>query len=206
MQGNVRLYEIGSAFAPGESLPDETIRVAMLVMGDREPLHFAGPPPRLRRVGRQGLAERTARVAFPAAELRCSRRTARTDGCGASGRRRSAGRGARVALDAPVWAKPAFGVELVLGSMSNGDVAPPGEHAHGAAGAPAPRGRPYRPLAEHSAAEFDLALARSAGVTAASVDEVHPLRRRRAARAARRVRSIRGQVASSRDIARWPGG
>src|SRR5204862_1431795 len=43
MVGNVRLYEIGSAFAPGDSLPDETIRVALLVMGDREPAHFAGP-------------------------------------------------------------------------------------------------------------------------------------------------------------------
>src|SRR5204863_316453 len=46
MQGNVRLYEIGSAFAPGDPLPDETVRVALLLMGERDPVHFAGPASR----------------------------------------------------------------------------------------------------------------------------------------------------------------
>ena len=72
---------------------------------------------------------------------------------------RRAARCAVIPLDAPVWAQPAFGVELVLGSMSNGDVAPPGEHAHGDDGvAGAARPTPYRPLPSTPAAEFDLAL------------------------------------------------
>jgi phenylalanyl-tRNA synthetase beta chain len=79
----------------------------------------------------------------------------------------------RVPLDAPVWAQAAFGVELVLGSMSNGDVAPPGEHAHGASEASTPRRpTPYRPLPNTPAAEFDLALLLPPGVPAARVEEV----------------------------------
>jgi phenylalanyl-tRNA synthetase beta chain len=79
----------------------------------------------------------------------------------------------RVSLDAPVWAQPAFGVELVLGSMSNGDVAPPGEHAHGVTEAPASRRpKPYRPLPNTPAAEFDLALLLPSGVSAGSVEGV----------------------------------
>jgi phenylalanyl-tRNA synthetase beta chain len=175
MHGNVRLYEIGSAFSPGESLPDETIRVALLVMGDREPLHFAGPPAMAYDAwDAKALAERTARVAFPAAEIALQP----TEGDGGQlwsvlvdGEARGEVR--RVALDAPVWAKPAYGVELILGSMSNNDVAPPGEHAHGTTESPAPRRpTPYRPLPSTPAAEFDLALLLPLGVTAAKVEEV----------------------------------
>jgi len=147
MQGNVRLFEIGSAFAKGDLLPDETVRVALLVMGERDPIHFAGPASSAYDAwDAKGLAERTARAAFPFAviELRPS------DDAGGSlwqiavdGDVRGEAR--QLALDAPVWAKPAFGVELVLGAMSNGDVAPPGEHAHGAVESPAIRAtRPYR--------------------------------------------------------------
>jgi phenylalanyl-tRNA synthetase beta chain len=175
MQGNIRLYEIGSAFSPGESLPDETMRVALLVMGDREPVHFAGPPATSYDAwDAKALAERTARVAFPAGEISLQP----TDGdegllwsvlVGGEVR----GEVRRIALDAPVWAKPAFGVELVLGSMSNNDVAPPGEHAHGTTEAHAPRRpAPYRPLPNTPAAEFDLALLLPPGVTAAKVEEV----------------------------------
>jgi phenylalanyl-tRNA synthetase beta chain len=78
----------------------------------------------------------------------------------------------RIALDAPVWAAQAFGVEIVLGSMSNGDVAPPGEHAHGDTESPAPRRpTPYRPLPSTPAAEFDLALVLPPGTSAARVEE-----------------------------------
>jgi len=78
-----------------------------------------------------------------------------------------------VPLDAPVWAKPAFGVELVLGTMSNGDVAPAGEHAHGDAAAPSRRPtRPYRPLPSTPASEFDLALLVPNGTAAADVERV----------------------------------
>jgi phenylalanyl-tRNA synthetase beta chain len=79
----------------------------------------------------------------------------------------------RVPLDAPVWASPAFGVELLLGRMPNGDVAPPGEHAHSEPELPAPRPVPaYRPLPVTPASEFDLALLVPDGVRAADVERV----------------------------------
>ena len=46
MTGNVRFYEIGAAFERGTgALPHETMRVAMLVMGDRDPAHFTNAKP-----------------------------------------------------------------------------------------------------------------------------------------------------------------
>ena len=175
MQGNIRLYEIGSAFSPGDSLPDETIRVAMLVMGDREPLHFAGPPvTAFDAWDAKALAERVARVAFPGSYVALQPTDGNDDRLWSvlvGGEERGEVR--RIPLDAPVWAKPAFGVELVLGSMSNNDVAPPGEHAHGTTeSSPPRRPTPYRPLPSTPAAEFDLALVLPPGVTAARVDEV----------------------------------
>ena len=174
MQGNVRLYEIGSAFAPGDSLPDETVRVALLVMGDRDPVHFAGPPAAPYDAwDAKGLAERAARVAFPSTDvtLEPAQDGERLWDVRVGGEVRGEVR--RVALDAPVWAQPAYGVELVLGPVSNGDVAPPGEHAHGEA-EPAiiRRPQPYRPLPSTPAAEFDLALLLPPGVPAARVEQV----------------------------------
>ena len=174
MQGNVRLYEIGSAFEPGESLPDETVRVALLVMGDREPVHFAGPPrAAFDAWDAKGLAERVTRVAFGSGEVVSDPSTegdrlwiVRVDG-------NTRGEVRRIPLDAPVWAGTAFGVELVLGAMSNNDVAPPGEHAHGAADAALERrARPYRPLPSTPASEFDLALLLPSDVPAARVEAV----------------------------------
>jgi phenylalanyl-tRNA synthetase beta chain len=174
MQGNVRLYEIGSAFERGDSLPDETVRVGLLVMGDREPAHFAGPPTApFDAWDAKGIAERVAHVAYTSGEVLLEPSndgdrlwTISVDG-------QPLGEVRRVALDAPVWARPAFGVELVLGSMSNNDVAPPGEHAHGPAEAGSgQRRRPYRPLPSTPASEFDLALLLPPGVPAARVEEV----------------------------------
>ena len=79
----------------------------------------------------------------------------------------------RSALDAPVWAAPAFGIELVLGRVSNADVAPPGEHAHADAVSTVPHApAKYRALPVTPAAEFDLALLLPAGVRAAQVEAV----------------------------------
>ena len=174
MQGNVRLYEIGSAFAPGDSLPDETIRVALLVMGDREPVHFAGPVPApFDAWDAKALAERTARAAFPSAEIALVPSDAADALWMIQVNGEPRGEVRSVPLDAPVWAKPAYGVELVLGSMSNNDVAPPGEHAHGSSESPAaPRARPFRPLPSTPASEFDLALLLPPQVSAAEVETV----------------------------------
>ena len=175
MQGNVRLYEIGSAFAPGvDVLPDESVRVAALVMGDREPQHFASPHgAAFDAWDAKALAERIARVSFPGSD---SMLEPVGDESGLLWRLlvNGAARGEvrSVPLDAPVWARPAFGVEVVLDSMSNGDVAPPGEHAHGEiASASARPARPFRPLPTTPASEFDLALLVPDGVTAAQVEQ-----------------------------------
>ncbi|HET9797695.1 MAG TPA: phenylalanine--tRNA ligase subunit beta [Gemmatimonadaceae bacterium] len=182
MQGDVRLFEIGSAFAPGDMLPDESVRVALLVMGGREPVHFAGPPAqRFDEWDAKALAGLVGRTAFPGAAIEL------VPAPDANGRLwriavggKECGEVRRLSLDAPVWASPAFGVELVLGVMSNGDVAPPGEHAHDGLASAGDQRRPsaegsrplYRPLPSTPAAEFDLALLVPSGVTANQVEEV----------------------------------
>ena len=175
MQGNVRLFEIGSAFERGaDALPDETMRVAALVMGHRQPAHFTNAKPEpFDAWDAKAIAETIARIASgSSAEVQPS------DAGGdelwsivVDGERR--GHVSRVPLDAPVWAAPAFGVEMVLGRMSNGDVAPPGEHAHDGVAAHVPRKvTAYRSLPSTPAAEFDLALLVPDAVRAADVDRV----------------------------------
>ena len=171
MQGDVRLFEVGAVFAPaGEGLPLEEQRVGALLMGSRRPPHFTEPqPPAFDAWDAKALAERTAAVAFPGGAVRCVPGDGATlwvvevDG-------RAVGTVERVALDAPIWAKPAFGVELSLGPVANAPVAAPGTHAHAA---PAPVRRPdpirFRALPTTPAAEFDLALLVPETVPAAQV-------------------------------------
>ncbi len=176
MQGNVRLYEIGSVFRPGEDdLPDESVNVGLVVMGDRTPTHFTDPKPASYDAwDAKWLGELAARVAFPAGAVVLEPAEQQggvlwrvvVDG-------EARGTVQRLELDAPVWAAPAFGVELVLGAVSNSDIAPAGEHAHGGSVAVAPR-QPsrYRPLPTTPAAVFDLALLVPEGVRAADVERV----------------------------------
>jgi phenylalanyl-tRNA synthetase beta chain len=78
-----------------------------------------------------------------------------------------------VTLDAPVWAKPAYGVELTLGLMPSVPPAERGAHAHGAPAAPE-QAAPirYRSLPTTPAAEFDLALLVPDEVLAAQVESL----------------------------------
>jgi phenylalanyl-tRNA synthetase beta chain len=175
MQRNIRLFEVGSVFAPGtDALPDESMRVAALVMGDREPSHFTNAKPaQYDAWDAKWLAERIGTaLGGDAVELQAA--AGDTDVLWTvlvNGEER--GQVTRVALDAPVWASPAFGVELTLGDVPNGDVAPVGEHAHGDATVPAPRAtRPYRALPTTPASEFDLALLVPDGTRAADVERV----------------------------------
>ncbi|HVZ50257.1 MAG TPA: hypothetical protein VG916_15845, partial [Gemmatimonadaceae bacterium] len=79
-----------------------------------------------------------------------------------------------VALDAPVWASPAFGVEITLGKMPATPPAAAGAHDYSRASAPTPA-RPalrYVPLPTQPAAEFDLALIVPDAVSAAEVERL----------------------------------
>ncbi|HUQ45747.1 MAG TPA: phenylalanine--tRNA ligase subunit beta [Gemmatimonadaceae bacterium] len=175
MQGNVRLFEIGAVFVPGEDvLPDESVHVALLVMGDREPTHFTNAKPgSFDAWDAKGLAELVASVAAPGepVELQPVGEGDLLWRIAIGGASRGEVR--RVPLDAPVWASPAYGIELELAAVSNSDVAPAGEHAHGAPVAPVARATsPFRPLPVTPAAEFDLALLVPEGVRAADVERV----------------------------------
>jgi phenylalanyl-tRNA synthetase beta chain len=175
MQGNIRLYEIGAAFEPSaDPLPEETLRVAALLMGQREPGHFANAKPaNIDEWDAKTIAETIARVVAPRA-YRLVPNEAGGDllwSIEVEGRVR--GHVSRLSIDAPVWAAPTFAIELILGAVSNADVAPPGEHAHFLAVAAPPHApAKYRPLPTTPAAEFDLALVLPQGVRAAQVEDV----------------------------------
>jgi phenylalanyl-tRNA synthetase beta chain len=152
-------------------------------MGQRRPPHFTEPqPPAFDAWDAKALALSLAQSAYPSATV------ALESGEGAVLWHVRAGAGRvgtvrRVPLDGPVWASPAFGVELLLGMMPNAAVAPSGQHAHGArrrtsgmapAVEPQSRADPvrFRPLPTTPAAEFDLALLVPESVAAAAVEEV----------------------------------
>jgi phenylalanyl-tRNA synthetase beta chain len=78
----------------------------------------------------------------------------------------------RVPLDAPVWAAPAYGVELSLGVLASDPVAPRGESAHRRFESPKPVVTRYRELPTTPASEFDLALLVPESVRAEQVEEV----------------------------------
>jgi phenylalanyl-tRNA synthetase beta chain len=163
MQGDVRLFEVGNVFEPTASrLPHEEVRVGALIMGARRPPHFSEPrPPSFDEWDAKGLAEQIAESAFPRHSVTFvpgngDRLWAiQLDG-------RAVGFVSRVALDAPVWAAPAFGVELTLEVVSSDDVAPPGMAAYRPESDEALRGpaqvTKFRPLPATPAAVFDLAL------------------------------------------------
>ncbi len=174
MQGDVRLFEIGSVFEPTDgAMPRELVRVGVLVMGRRVPEHFATPKDQWwDEWDAKAIAERAARAAQPGVPVALE---PGADGwlwrVVADGR--DVGGVRHVPLDAPVWASPAFGVELTMAEMANAPVAPAGRNAHDAAPVRAARHWPtYVPVATTPAAEFDLALLVPEAVTAAEVERV----------------------------------
>jgi phenylalanyl-tRNA synthetase beta chain len=167
MQGNVRLFEIGTAFFAGgdqtalpgpkkAGLPREEMHVAALVMGQRAPTHFTKAiQPSYDEWDIKFLAERTAMAAFPEAEITL------TPGSGdtlwdivASGN--NVGSARRLTLDAPIWAKPAFGLEINIES----------------AGLSQGRHKTYRAIPATPRAQVDLALIAPTSVTAAEIEAV----------------------------------
>ena len=175
MEGDVRLFEVGHVFLPsGGRLPIEEVHVGALLLGKRRPAHFTDPDPACFDAwDAKALAESLARVAFQGRAI-----TVVPANAGflwrvfANGN--DIGSVRRVAIDKPVWAADAFGVELSLGVMPSADVAPLGQHAHVAASVatPAVPHVVYRAIPTLPAAAFDLALLLPTGVSAADVEEV----------------------------------
>jgi phenylalanyl-tRNA synthetase beta chain len=180
MEGNVRLFEVGSIFAPraGFALPLESKSVGILIMGDRRPPHFSEPkPPRFDQWDARALAERLADVAVPGAraELVPADAAARAAGdlwtVQLDGQTRGVVRA--LSLDAPVWAAPAYGIELDLGPIDSAEVAPPGKSIHGqTAPRTAERHPQFKPLPSTPAAPIDLALLVPETVRAGDVERV----------------------------------
>jgi phenylalanyl-tRNA synthetase beta chain len=176
MQGDVRLFEIGSALTPRpDGLPLEAVRVGALIMGRRRPPHFTEPdPPSFDAWDVKALGARIAELAFPSESATLEpAEDGRSWVVLVGNARRRVGRAGPVSLDRPAWASEAFGVELTLDPMPNGYVAPRGAHAHEAR--PEPRHRApvrYRQLPTTPAADVDVALLVPDGTTAAQVEKV----------------------------------
>lgn len=181
MERDIRLFEIGSVFHPsGGELPLELLRAAALITGHRRPAHWTeAHPPDFDAWDAKGLAEEMARVAYAAGAIELTAPKAGTArGTGevlweivVDGEVR--GTVQRVALDAPVWAAPVFGIELTLMTIPSAMVAPAGtaRYAERGARAAAPTIR-YRPLPTTPAAEFDLALLVPNDLPAVEVERV----------------------------------
>ena len=125
---NIRLFTLGTVFfrgAPGE-LPREEIRLALILTGDRHPLHWADESPKAdlwdvkgflelllfgARLGKATIQEGAPKEAT-GGQIVPGRGFSVTDGDG-----RLVGWGGEVdegVVDAPAWADPLFGVELIL--------------------------------------------------------------------------------------------
>nr|MBA3657520.1 hypothetical protein [Gemmatimonadaceae bacterium] len=116
MNGNVRLFEIGTTFGAlsRDGLPAENVDIAAVVMGLRRPVHFSEPqPPAYDQWDAKELAEAVAASAYPGSDLKLVVSSfgflwdILLDG-------ERIGSVQQLSLDAPVWASPAFGVEMLL--------------------------------------------------------------------------------------------
>jgi phenylalanyl-tRNA synthetase beta chain len=167
MQGNVRLFEIGTAFfaAPDQpslpgpkkaALPREEMHVAALIMGQRAPTHFTKAiQPSYDEWDIKFLAERAAMAAFPEARIEL------IPGSGeilwdVSVNGVKVGVARKLTLDAPVWAKPAFGLEINLEAVEQTVL----------------RHKTYQAIPATPRAQVDLALIGPTSVTAAQIEEV----------------------------------
>jgi phenylalanyl-tRNA synthetase beta chain len=174
MQGDVRLFEVGAAFAPGPgAMPREELRVAAVIAGRRRPAHFSEPePPPFDEWDARALGERIARVAFPGHDVstRPAAEAAALWDVIADGA--PVGSISQLRLDAPVWASPTYGVEVVLDVVDSAPPAPPGESIRsGREQAPAAAARRrFRPLPVTPPAVFDLAFVVPDGLPAIDVE------------------------------------
>jgi phenylalanyl-tRNA synthetase beta chain len=161
---DIRLFEIGTAFAPGEKdpLPVETTRLAVIVTGARHPHHWTGESEAFDIWDLRGLMEEIARDLGVDAEPGEPSDTARLIGFdpGTIFRLRTAdgtsvGAGGRVnerAIDSPAWASPVWAAEVTLTAAMT-----------------QPSGVDFRPLPAHPAVERDVALLVPPAVSAGDI-------------------------------------
>ena len=172
--GDIRLFEIGSAFLPrANAQPREELRLGVVLMGRRRPAHFTDPnPPAFDEWDAKGIVESVASIIAPGQTFELT-----PDGKNTLWQVRVGdlviGGIRRLQLDAPVWASPAYGIEITLGEIATTPPAARGEHDYqrSLAKAAATRVR-YAPLPTMPAAEFDLALLVPVATTAADVERV----------------------------------
>ena len=180
MEGDLRIFEIGSVFTPrAGQLPLEELHVAALVMGRRQPSHFTDPKSpefdawiRYSEWDAKALAEAVASVCYPGAL--CHPEPSEGSGSGAlwsvMAGEQLVGVVRRLQLDAPVWAAPAFGVEISMGVIESTEVAPRGESAYRPFGRSQPAVTRYQPVPSTPASVFDLALLVPENVKAEQVE------------------------------------
>jgi phenylalanyl-tRNA synthetase beta chain len=149
---DVRLFEIGTAFMPGAAgkRPREERRVAAVLTGRREPPHWSDPAtPAFDLWDLKGRLEAAVALAVPDAEVQVEGQAwVVRDRAG-----RVVGGGGPLSADAPPWAAPLFGFELLLD--------------------PAPRRPvPFAPLPTTPSSERVLALLLPDGLAAQQVEDV----------------------------------
>ena len=174
MQRSVRLFEVGDVFTrSGNALPHEEVHVGALIMGDRTPGHFTEPrPPAVDEWDARALAERITALVYPTSEVVLESGgenhalwTVKAAGA-------PVGIVREIALDAPVWAARAFGVEVRIAALDARPIPEqlktPMRNEH----APATRTMRYRAIPTTPAVEIDLALVVPDSVAAAQVETV----------------------------------
>jgi phenylalanyl-tRNA synthetase beta chain len=131
------------------------MHVAALVMGQRSPTHFTKPlPESYDEWDLKYLADIVATAAFTSGRVKLNPGSGETlweisvDG-------QTVGAARRLTLDAPVWAKPAFGLEVNLEALEQTRTS-----------------KAYRAIPVTPRAQVDLALLAPTSVTAAQIDAV----------------------------------
>lgn len=172
--GDIRLFEIGSTFEAARSGPPrEAVRLGVILMGRRRPPHFTEPnPPAYDEWDAKAIAERLAQVAHPGRSVALEPANGGDALWRVSTSEGTVGTVSRLALDAPIWATPAFGIEITLGEIATAAPAARGSHTYKEVLDSRSSAARYRAVPTMPAAEFDLALLVPHGTTAAEVERV----------------------------------